>query len=138
MVFGPLNQKNQMVNYTKKLSLPYLVLSSPSFQESTTGQKPTTFQASALKSTLLSPNPHLSGFRNISTPIFHLTDVAYGDNKLIIRALKYEHETVLLCRLSILNASIVIVDAVPSSITGCDLHSFRGIELKIVGFTLLP
>ncbi|KAN0111833.1 hypothetical protein V8E52_008039 [Russula decolorans] len=106
----------KFVNYTKKLSLPYLVPSSLSFQESTTGQKPTTVEASTLESTLPSPNPHLSGFRSISTPIFHLTDVAYGDNKLITHALKYEQETVngvLLGRLSVPDAFIVIVDAVP-------------------------
>jgi len=45
----------------------------PSFQESAIGQKPTTVEASTLEPTPPSPNPHLSGFRDISITMFYLT-----------------------------------------------------------------
>lgn len=88
---------------------------------------------------LPSSNPHLPGFPGSSSsiPIFHLADLAY--TKLIIHALKHAPKTVngvLLGRISVSDASIDIVDAVPLQHHWLlDLSSYTDVGLNMAGST---
>jgi hypothetical protein len=87
---------------------------------------------------LPSPSPHLPGFHGSPIPIFHLADLAY--TKLIIHALKHAPKTVngvLLGRISVSDASISIVDAVPLQHHWLlDISSYTDVGLIVVGSTL--
>jgi hypothetical protein len=87
---------------------------------------------------LPSPNLQLLGLHGSSIPIFHLADLAY--TKLIIHALKHAPKTVngvLLGRISVSDASIAIVDAVPLQHHWLlDLSSYTDDGLNMVGSTL--
>jgi integral membrane sensor domain MASE1 len=77
-------------------------------------------------------------FHGSSIPIFHLADLAY--TKLIIHALKHAPKTVngvLLGRISVSDASIAIVDAVPLQHDWLlDLSSYADVGLNMVSSTL--
>ncbi len=123
--------------YTWSEPPSYPTPSGPSFRRSR--QRSITVEVPKLDPTpgLPSPNPPLLGLLSPSIPNFHLADLAY--TKLIIHALKYAHKTVngvLLGRLSVSDATIDVVDAVPLQHHWFpDLSSFMGAGLNVVRFT---
>lgn len=124
--------QSQMPAHTESKSPSYPASEGQRFQTSVEVPKldPTT--------DISSQNPNLPSFHGSSIPIFHLADLAY--TKLIIHALKHSPKTVngvLLGRISISDASIAIVDAVPLQHHWLlDLSSYTDVGLNMVGSTL--
>lgn len=120
----------QMQAHTENKSPSYSAPEGQSFRRS--GQRPTSVEVPKLDPTPGLPSPS-------SIPIFHLADLAY--TKLIIHALKHAPKTVngvLLGRISVSDASIAIVDAVPLQHHWLlDLSSYTDVGLNMVGSTLL-